>query len=109
MPRGDIRLIRFLVNDSDRTTTAVDFTEIYFTVKKTTKDRLYMFQKKLSTGGIVKLGSGDYEVKIASADTENMSYGDYKFDIELVYEDQLKDTFVGDFILTEEVTFNENE
>lgn len=109
MPRGDIKLVRFLVNDPNGTATDVDFTEIYFTVKKTTKDRLYQFQKKLSNGGIIKLGLGDYELKIEPKDTGKMVYGNYKFDVQLQYEDQLKETFVGDFILTDEVTYNENE
>ena len=109
MPRGDIRLVRFLINDPNETATDIDFTEIYFTVKKSTRDRLYQFQKKLSTGGIVKLALGDYEVKIEPNDTSKMKYGDYVFDVQLMYEDQLKETFVGDFVLKEEVTFNENE
>ena len=79
------------------------------TVKKTTKDRLYQFQKRLDDGGIIQLGLGDYQVKIEPEDTAKMFYGNYKFDIQLQYEDQLKETFVGDFVLTDEVTFNENE
>ena len=109
MPRGDIRLVRFLISDPDDSTSIVDFTEIYFTVKKTTKDREYLFQKKLTTGGITKLGRGDYELKIEPADTQDMSYGNYKFDIQIVYEDQIRETFVGDFVITDEVTFYENE
>lgn len=109
MPRGDIKLIHFLINDPDGTPTKVNFTEIYFTVKKNSKERPYQFQKKLSTGGITKLDSGDYQVKIEPNDTSSMMYGNYLFDIQLVYEDQLKETFVGDFVLTPEITFNENE
>ena len=109
MPRGDIRLVRFLINERNGTATDIDFTEIYFTVKKTTRDRLYQFQKRLSTGGIVKLDLGDYELRIEPWDTAKMLYGEYKFDVQLLYEDQLKETFVGDFVLTEEVTYNENE
>jgi len=109
MPRGDIKLVRFLINDPDGTASNVDFTEIHFTVKKNFKERTFFFQKKLSAGGIVKLDLGDYQVKIEPLDTSNMSYGAYKFDIQFQYEDQLKETFTGDFILTEEATFNENE
>lgn len=109
MRRGDIKLVRFLVEDPERTTTEIDFTEIYFTVKRNTKEKLYMFQKKLSTGGIVKLGQGDYEVKIEPSDTAAMVYGNYKFDIQLEYLDELKETFVGDFVLKDEVTFDDNE
>lgn len=109
MPRGDIRLVRFLINDPNGTATDIDFTEIYFTVKKTSKDRLYQFQKRLSTGGIEKLDLGDYQVKIEPNDTSKMTYGNFKFDVQLQYEDQLKETFVGDFVLTDEITYNENE
>ena len=109
MPRGDIKLVRFLINDPDGSTSDVDFTEIHFTVKKTTKDKAFFFQKKLSSGGITKLDNGDYQVKVEPEDTRNMNYGNYKFDIQFTYEDQLKETFCGDFVLTDEVTHPENE
>ena len=109
MSRGDIRYVRFIINDPDGSATTVDFTEIYFTVKRTAVDRAYQFQKKLSNGGITKLDDGDYQVKIEPQDTGNMAYGDYKFDVQVIYENELKETFVGKFILTEEITFNENE
>ena len=109
MPRGDIKLVRFIINDPSGNISDTDFTEIYFTVKKSTKVSEYEFQKKLSTGGIVKLGDGDYQIKIEPEDTGRMTYGDYKFDIQICYEREIKDTFVGIFILTEEVTFNDNE
>ena len=109
MPRGDIKLVRFLVQNLDDSQVTVSFTEIYFTVKKTANDREYYFQKKLTTGGIVKLAPGDYQVRIEPEDTQNMKYGNYKFDIQITYENQVKETFVGDFVLTEEITHPENE
>ena len=113
MPRGDIRLIRFLVNDRNGTATDVDFDEIYFTVKQSTKDRLYEFQKRLSTGGITKLGLGDYQIKIEPQDTNKMfvnsvKFPNYVFDIELVYKDFIHETFIGTFVLTDEITYAEN-
>jgi len=114
MPRGDIKLVRFLVNDPNNTATDIDFTEIYFTVKKSPRERLYEFQKRLSTGGIVKLGLGDYQIKIEPRDTNkmfvnNIRFPNYVFDIQLEYEDQLKESFLGTFVLTDEVTYAENE
>lgn len=109
MPRGDIRLERFVVNNRDDTVTNIDFTEIYFTVKKSSKNIDFLFQKRLSAGEIIKLADGDYQVKIESDDTSDLSYGNYKFDIQLVYGNQLKETFVGDFVITDEITFKENE
>ena len=114
MPRGDIKLVRFLVNDRNGTATDVDFTEIYFTVKKSPKERLYEFQKRLSTGGITKLGLGDYQIKIEPKDTNKMfvnntRFPNYVFDIQLDYKNFIKETFVGTFVLTDEITYEENE
>ena len=107
-------MVRFLVDDLTGISTEIDFSEIYFTVKKTARDRAFLFQKRLSTGGILKLGLGDYQVKIEPSDTDNLSYGNYLFDIQLVWNDeqgdqQLKETFVGDFVVEEEITFSNNE
>ena len=109
LPRGDIRLVRFIIEDPDHKKTRIDFSEVYLTVKKTENDRAFLFQKKLSTGEITKLEHGDYQVRIESIDTDNLAYGNYKFDIQLVYENEVKETFIGDFIITPEVTFAENE
>ena len=109
LPRGDIRLIRFVIEDPDHKKTRINFSEIYFTVKKTANDKPFLFQKKLSSGDITKLDHGDYQVKIESTDTDNLAYGNYKFDVQLVYENEVKETFVGDFVITDEITFAENE
>ena len=114
MPRGDIKLVRFLVNDLNGTATDVDFTEIYFTVKRSTKDRLYEFQKRLTKGGITKLALGDYQLKIEPKDTNKMvtnstRFPNYVFDVQLEYENFIKETFTGTFVLTDEVTYAENE
>lgn len=116
MPRGDIRLVRFLVNDQDDLATGVDFTEIYFTVKRSAKDHDFIFQKRLSAGEIEKLGPGDYQLRINPEDTNNLvinspKFPYYVFDIQLDFdgESPIKETFVGTFVLTEEVTYAENE
>lgn len=109
MRRADIKWVRFLVNTPAGTATSVDFTNIYFTVKKTSKDRLALFQKSLKRQEIYKLGPGDYQFKIDPADTRNLIIGDYKFDIQLSYKNILKETFVGDLAIKEEITLEENE
>ena len=109
MPRGDLKWIRFLVNTQNGTSTDLDFTNIYFTVKKNAKDRMYLFQKSLKRNEVYKIGLGDYQLKIDPADTNKLALGDYKFDIQISYKNLLKESFVGDFILKEEVTYYENE
>ena len=107
--RGDIDYERFLITDREGNPTDVDFDEIYFTVKKNTKVVNVLFQKKLSDNEIEKLGTGDYQVKIDPEDTNNLPYGDYVFDIQLVYQDLIKKTFPGIFAVLDEVTYLQNE
>lgn len=113
MPRGDIRLVRFQVIDDDGDISDIDFDEIYFTVKKHYSDTNFLFQKRLSTGDIIKINTGDYQIRIEPQDTDNLIINrvgeSYDFDIELRYEDQIKQTFAGEFVLTKEVTHAVNE
>ena len=108
MPRGDIRHIKFSI-----TTVSGDnppnFNEIYFTVKKGFNNADALFQKKLSNGGIIKGDDGCYHFTIVPEDTNDLKYGDYVFDIELCYQDQIKQTTVGTLRITNEVTFAGNE
>ena len=106
MPRGDIRKVKFDVKDNAGKPRA-DFTEIYFTVKNNSIQENVLFQKKLSDSTIV-LSEGYYHTQIECEDTDGLSYGNYKFDIELI-GDNLKETFVGVLSITEEVTFIGNE
>jgi hypothetical protein len=106
LPRGDIRNIRFNVTSDG--TAYTDFTEVYFSVKSSTTKRDLLFQKKLSDGSIIQ--DGDYyTLRIESADTENLEYRKYVFDIEVVKGNIIKQTTLGELIITPEVTFNENE
>jgi len=110
MRRADIKWVRFLVNAPNGYATHVDFTNIYFTVKKSAKDRNPLFQKSLKKGEIYKLALGDYQLKIDPADTRKLVAPlDYVFDIQIMYKNIIKETFVGTFALKEEVTYEENE
>ena len=113
MPRGDIKLVRFQVMDEDGNISEVDFDEIYFTVKKRYSDTNYLIQKSLTEGGIIKIDTGDYQLRIEPKDTDSLPINrvgeSYDFDIELIFEDQIKQTFAGEFVLTKEVTHAANE
>lgn len=108
MPRGDIRPIRFVIVDQSGNTTDIVFDEIYFTVKRSYGNKAFLFQKKLSNGTIQQDGDG-YSLTIRPEDTDDLAIGDYVFDIEILAGDDIKQTTVGDFILTNEVTFAINE
>lgn len=109
MPRGDIKWIHFRINKPDGTGTNLEFSNIYFTVKRKAFDRMFLFQKSYKRGEIYKLGPSDYQLKIDAQDTNKLTFGNYKFDIQLSYRDLLKETCVGDFVILEEVTHAINE
>lgn len=108
MPRGDIRPVRFIVINSDGSPSGINFDEIYFTVKNNYFTKEFLFQKKLSDGTI-QPDEGGYQLVIRPEDTDNLKIGKYVFDIEIIYGDEIKQTTVGDFVLTNEVTFASNE
>lgn len=110
MPRGDLRSVRLTVSTSAKGRRYEgDFDEIYFTVKESFSSKNYLFQKRLSRGEIAKLEDGSYTFTIQPSDTDSLAIKAYVFDIELVRNNTIKQTTVGDLVLTSEVTFAENE
>lgn len=108
MPRGDIRNVKFTINDS----TGViheQFDEVYFTCKRGFTQRDFIFQKKLSDGSITFDTEGYYHLAIEPDDTNLLTYGEYVFDIQIGVGTTLKQTTTGKLKLTEEVTFENNE
>lgn len=107
MPRGDIRNVKFGVRAGNELKT--DFTEIYFTVKDNFRKENVKFQKRLSDGDIVLGEDNYYHLQIQPEDTNSEDYGSYVFDIEVVKDDEIKQTTVGTFRITEEATYASNE
>ena len=108
MARGDLYCFPFcLMVDEEQSTDLPD--NIYFTVKKFFGNPEYLFQKKLSDGSISTDGLGNYWVTILPQDTDNLEFGFYDFDIEVVKLPELKRTFQGKLELTAETTHAGNE
>ena len=107
MPRGDLRPVAFTVSGAGGDPPP-EITEIYATFKRSFRNTEYLFQKRLSTGDIEFLEEGSYQFMILPEDTDNIPFGAYVFDIEFVGPG-LKETFTGDFILTNEATYAANE
>ena len=107
--RGD-SYARALVLKQDGQAVTDTFDEIYFTVKRSYEEKKVLFQKRMSTGGIVTNGSGYYTLYINPEDTDGMDFGDYDFDFEFVKNDGgYKRTFPGKLRLAKEVTYASNE
>ena len=105
-PRGDSYHKGFILKQGD-VQIGDQPDEVYFTVKNNYEERSYLFQKKLSTGGIT-FDNGHYVLYIDPQDTDGRKYGDYVFDFEFIFDGK-KSTFCGKLKLTNEVTFVTNE
>ena len=106
LPRGDIRNVKFRVLSDGEAFSQLS--EIFFTVKSNTTVQKVLFQKSLTKGDITLEEDGYYHFTIMDTDTDNLMYGSYKFDIE-VLGDGIKQTKVGTLEITAEVTFASNE
>ncbi len=105
--RGDSYERGFLVKRGGQTVTDA-FDDIFFTVKKSYRDKEFILQKKLSDGSIRTDGDGHYTLVIRSADTDNLAFGEYDCDIEFL-AGEYKKTFIGKLTLNKEVTYTGNE
>ena len=111
MPRGDLYPVRFQIYETATEITHIDFSQIYMTCKKNNKERTPLFQKSLSSGTITKIDDGDYQFFIEPEDTNDLQFGEYVFDIELINDSdpRIKQTVSGTLRLAEETTWAVNE
>ena len=108
MPRGDIRIVGFTIKSESQEPLELD--NIYFTLKRNYKSRDILLQKTLASGSIECIDDNVYQFAIEPEDTDHLDYGDYVFDIEVVSNSaHIKQTFIGVFTLTQEVTFAADE
>lgn len=80
---------------------------IYLTVKQSWNTRDFVFQKRKED--MTFDDDGYYHVQIFDTDTENLRYGKYAYDIEVIVGAYKKTVAKGYLILTNEATFKENE
>lgn len=109
MARGDVVSKSFTIKNRDGTVYDQTPDDIYLTVKTSALESEFLFQKRLSTGGITNLETGKYQFTILPEDTNGLSFRTYDFDIEIVKAPSLKKTFYGKLILEKEVTHACNE
>lgn len=108
LTRGDTEILKFQRKNDDGIIQEVA-SEVYFTVKESSVKTDYIFQKTLGDG--IEFSTEDYfyRITINPEDTNDLYYGKYKYDIEVKEDDYTKTISIGDFIITEEITFAENE
>lgn len=78
--RGDT--LSFAIEYSFDDETTQDLETCYFSCKRNADDEEYVFQKSLSDG-ISKVSDGQYRVRVAPEDTEELEAGNYLYDLEI--------------------------
>ena len=104
MVRGDTQSFELEIKEND---TAITVDSIYFTVKNDAHTNEVLFQKKLNDG--ITLSNNIYNITIDPSDTDDLDYGRYAYDIEIIKNSVKNTIVVGVLEISEEITFTSNE
>lgn len=107
--RGDTKTLKFQRRTTNNEVITKKPDKLYFTVKTGYYTKDYLFQKRLDTNISYNEEDNYYRFTIEPSDTNELDYGDYVFDIEIITGEVVKTIAKGTFKILEEVTFAENE
>lgn len=108
MTRGDSATFHFHREDADGKVITTEATKIFFTVKSNAENEAFVIQKTIED--FVFDENSEYHFTINPDDTNDLAYGDYVYDLEVIREDGSKQTISkGTFTLTWESTWASNE
>lgn len=106
--RADTQFIKFDLKDAEGNPLELtDNDVLYFTIKQSPNSNKILLQKKYPDD--IKYQDGYYYFVINSAETADLAYGTYQYDIELKSGDYVKTLSLGSITLTEEITFRRDE
>lgn len=107
--RGDTKTVMFKLRDKNGEILVLQPTEkIYFTVKSNAESTDKLIQKVYPTD--ITYENEWYSFTIEPADTNNLEYGIYEYDIEYKNDDDFVQTLtLGTLRLTKEITHKEDE
>lgn len=107
MIRGDTVKYKFqrVGGDGQVITTLPD--SLYFTVKESANKLNYVFQKNLDD--MTFDSDSYYHFTIEPEDTNNLQYGNYAYDIEIIVDGVKTTVAFGTFTILPEVTWVQNE
>lgn len=107
--RGDTKTLKFQRKSKAGELITEKPDKMFFTVKKGCYTKDYLFQKRLDTDISYNEDDNYYRFTIEPSDTDELDYGDYVFDIEIITGEVVKTIAKGTLKILEEVTFAENE
>lgn len=107
MIRGDTAKYKFQRIDGNGQVITELPDYLYFTVKESTNKLNYVFQKDLNDMTVDS--DGFYHFVVEPEDTNNLQYGNYAFDIEIIVSGVKTTVALGTFTILPEVTWVQNE
>lgn len=102
--RGDTTIFKFKRIDANDQVITEEANQIYFTMKKEKKSEEILIKKKLGAGITYDTSDNYYRITINPEDTNELEYGSYFYDIEVITEDYTKTIKKGFISITEEST-----
>lgn len=106
--RGDTTPVKFDLCDYNGNPIDLTNAEVYFTIKKSPNTSEVILQKKKSTGDITFSGITGV-LTLNHDDTSELSYGTYRYDIQIKSGSYVKTLVMGNIELTSEITWKSNE
>lgn len=101
--RGDTIALGVELLDEDGELITDDLDEAYFSCKEDPNNDEYVFQKTLSDG-ITKVSTGNYTIRVAPEDTENLDVGTFFYDLEIHINDDVYTPLKGKLKLEQDIT-----
>ena len=105
--RGDTAKFKFRRLNADGEPILEMPIKIYFTVKRRFTDAEFILQKTIDDMQFDE--NGYFHFIVQPSDTDNLQYGDYVYDIEVITSNYKQTISIGSFKITKEVTFVGNE
>lgn len=107
--RGDSKTFKFKRKNTSNEVITAKPDKMYITFKRNSVSKDVLFQKTLDDGIEYDSTTYYYSFTINPEDTDNLSYGVYDYDIEIITNNKKKTILVDKLKITKEVTFTENE
>ena len=105
--RGDTAKFKFQRLDANGEPILIRAQRIYFTVKLKYTDAAFILQKTIDD--MTFDNEGFYHFVIEPSDTDNLMFGDYVYDIEVITDEYKQTISLGKLALMKEVTHVGNE
>lgn len=105
--RGDSKTFIFQRKDKDNNVITEKPNKMYLTIKQNEYEKQALIQKTFDNG--IRFEEDTYYVDFVPEDTDNLSFGEYVYDIEIINGDFVKTIKKDTFVIESEITHKENE